>query len=362
MTLPSRLLCLSLLAAACSCDETALEVDEQGQSSDEDNPGAFDASQSAATTVELPIPPREPFASHQGYPDCIHPGVLQSCADGWCRIPAGCFIWGSPEGEPHRGAANEEQGPVTLTRAFEMMQFEVTIEQWESHGFETALWPKINCTAPDCPISGTSWFQALEYANAVSRAHDPPLEPCYVLDECEMIQGRYGCEVLGMNAESVYDCEGYRLPTRAERQYAARAGTTTAYYSGDFTVTEAEHDGASECETLVEPNLDPIAWYCVNSFVGEYKTTHPVGQKLPNAWGLYDMLGNVQEWIHDVNTGRSPEYPASDPFGEIGIKENQRTTMGGSLSQPSMLRAALGLPSVARSPADGFRLVRTLPD
>ena len=346
-----------------------MDVDERGVSQDDGSRDASDASSSdaidaAVTPFELPIPPSDPFASFEAYPDCVHPGVEQDCADVWCRIPAGCFIWGSPESEPRRGAANEEQGPVTLTRAFEMMQFEVTVAQWEGHGFEARFSPTHNCTGQDCPASRISWFQALEYANAVSQAHDPPLEPCYVLDECEMIQGRYGCEVLGMNAESVYDCEGYRLPTRAERQYAARAGTTTAYYSGDFTVTEAQHDTATECETLVEPNLDPIAWYCVNSGVGEYKTrTHPVGEKLPNAWGLYDMLGNVAEWIHDVNSGRSPEYPATDPFGEIGIKESERTIMGGpALGWPSILRSANGLPSVARSPADGFRLVRTLPN
>ena len=82
---------------------------------------------------------------------------------------------------------------------------------------------------------------------------------------------------------SIEGCGGYRLPTSDEWEIAARAGSSTATYNGDL-------DGGS-CESAV---LDPIAWYCGNS--GD--ELHEVGQLEPNAWGLYDMLGNVAEWYH----------------------------------------------------------------
>jgi formylglycine-generating enzyme required for sulfatase activity len=101
----------------------------------------------------------------------------------------------------------------------------------------------------------------------------------------------YGCTGVTFVGLS---CAGYRLPTESEWEYAARAGTTTATYNG----TEA---GAETCEYCSSsPVLDPIAWWCGNS--GD--KTHPVGKNDPsprmaNKWGLYDMLGNVWEWVED---------------------------------------------------------------
>ncbi len=331
--------------------------------------GVRDARATSGTKAEdfvLPKPPTEPFVSNEDFPDCVHPGVQATCEDGWCRVPPGCFIWGSPEWEPDRGANVEHQGPVTITRAFEIMQHEVTVAEWEELGFEAVFSPTYSCQESRCPATKTSWFLAAQYANAASAAHDPPLEPCYVLEGCEFDRGAYGCDVLGMNAPTAYECEGYRLPTRAEWQYAARAGTTTTYYSGDITVTEEEQDVADGCLQLIDPNLDPIAWYCGNSGDGvdiASRRSRPVGMKLPNAWGLYDVLGNAAEWVHDAYTGFSPEYPAADPFGEIGIKESSRTYVGGKATNyPALLRVGKGLDMSAFNPMDGLRLARTLPE
>jgi formylglycine-generating enzyme required for sulfatase activity len=215
----------------------------------------------------------------------------------------------------------------------------------------------------------------LLYSNALSLAHDPPLEPCYAIDGCRVHEGVLVCDckpqgaevttvdpacapTLGMSAETAYECEGYRLPTRAEWQYAARAGTTTTYYSGPMTVTAYQEDHSTECEELRDVNLDPIAWYCVNSG----GMMRPVGGKLPNAWGLYDMLGNAHEYTHDPDRARSPEPMQQDPFGEIGTWQDSRSAVGGNAGGwPSLLRIAggLGLGPLSGSTV-GFRLARTL--
>jgi len=94
----------------------------------------------------------------------------------------------------------------------------------------------------------------------------------------------------------------YALPTEAQWEYAARAGSTTAFYNGGITVTDCSYD----------PNLDKIGWYCYNS---SFKT-HPVAQKTPNAWGLYDMLGNVHEWCQDwYSSSYYASSPSTDPTG-----------------------------------------------
>jgi len=197
------------------------------------------------------------------------------------RIPAGTFIMGSPTTELGR-ESNEVQHQVTLTQDFYMMTTEVTQKQWRDvMGTNPSYF---SACGDNCPVEQVSW-------NAVQTF------------------------IAAMNTRG----EGtYRLPTEAEWEYAARAGSTTAFYNGEIAY--------NSCSPL-DANLNVIGWYCGNSdaaYSGCYDAsssdgpscagTHPVAQKQPNAWGLYDMSGNVWEWCQDWYE-IYPTTAVADPTG-----------------------------------------------
>jgi formylglycine-generating enzyme required for sulfatase activity len=146
---------------------------------------------------------------------------------------------------------------------------------------------------------------------------------------------------------SPYDCPGYRLPTEAEWEYAARAGTFESTYNGTIDA------GHLACE---QPNavLDPIAWFCGNS-----DTTGTAGRRQANPFGLYDMLGHVAEWCHDRYTDYA-QLPTVDP---VGTGSDYFVVRGGSFGDPasSCRAAARGNREYdERDPRVGFRCARTL--
>ena len=128
-------------------------------------------------------------------------------------------------------------------------------------------------------------LDAAELDDSLVPLHDPP-HPALVATLVDDVLDRPFD--LAAAYDTPYDCRGYRLPTEAEWEYVARAGTTTATYNHDLD------DGYHLCQM---PNLvlDPIAWFCGNS----EGRSHEVGTREPNDWGLYDVLGNVWEWCHD---------------------------------------------------------------
>jgi len=238
-------------------------------------------------------------------------GATGGCPAGYVRIAPGTFTMGSPNSEEGHDD-DETQHRVTITRAYCMKATEVTQGEWQAVMGSNPSYFK-DCGA-NCPVEQVSWADAVGYANALSRREGLP--ECYS-----------GSTFSGLG------CRGYRLPTEAEWEYAARAGTTAATYG----------------------KLDSVAWYDENSG----QASHPVGQKQPNAWGLYDMLGNVWEWTGDwygeySGTVTDPTGPATGSY---------RVLRGGSWnSYARNARAALRyyITPVFRLTL-GFRLSRTAP-
>lgn len=219
-------------------------------------------------------------------------------------IPPGAFNMGSPANENGRNETEGPQHTVTISKGFWLGKYEVTQAQWQAVMGNN---PSHFTGDGNLPVERVSWYN------------------------CQEFIGR-------LNAKG----EGaFRLPSEAEWEYACRAGTTTAYYFGD------DSDRLGDC-----------AWYGANSG----KKTHPVGQKKPNAWGLYDMHGNAwewcQDWYHDSYIGAPTDGSAwESPAGRY------RVFRGGSWDNgfTSNCRAAYRRSSTpdTSSYRFGFRVVRT---
>jgi formylglycine-generating enzyme required for sulfatase activity len=201
-------------------------------------------------------------------------------------IPAGTFMMGSPEDEPGR-EVNEIQHQVTLYKPFYMQVTEVTQQQWQE---VIGNIPATSNIGDEYPIETVNWFEAAWFANALSEREGR--SQCYTLTGCSPIPGN-DMECTGVSINT--NCTGYRLPTEAQWEYAARAGTTTAYANPySFDATNTVIDGG------FNSNLVAMGWYYWNDTISGYTGgTKPVAQKQANRWGLYDMHGNVYEWCQD---------------------------------------------------------------
>lgn len=290
---------------------------------------------------------------------------LFEAPDSMVLIPAGEFWMGAPEEEEGRywnhPTYDELLHYVVLTKGFYMDKYEVTQEDFEElMGYNPSYYGPnfLDICGNDCPVETVNWYEAADYANA--RSIRDGLEQCF---ECKLIADDLFCELKDIFSKP-QDCRGFRLPTEAEWEYAARAGTISAFYSGDMLYTERDP---------LDLNLDEIAWYGGNSGSEEngyvcyeftYCSTHPVGKKLPNKFGLYDMSGNVREWTMDwyrEYPEGTPKYPVIDPLGPIS--GTRRIIRGGSYYTDSFVcrsayRASYD-PGYYKSEAIGFRLVKT---
>ena len=260
-------------------------------------------------------------------------------------IPPGTFEMGSPENEPGR-SHTEKLHSVTLTKGYWLGKYEVTQKQWQAIMGNTfsVRW---NCIREDIPVHNIDWY----YANYF----------CKRLNEREIKACR-----LPRNYR-------YVLPTEAQWEYACRAGTKTELNNGkDITaIYKAKFFGFGEALAFLGfefgqgywtdcPNLNEVAWWRNNS----NGKVHPVGQKKPNVWGLYDMHGNVAEWCAD----RWEDYPSNknsfDPISRpantnsLNDRLNDRILRGGCYDSITDCRQAdrfHNIPSVGFEHM-GFRL------
>lgn len=289
---------------------------------------------------------------------------------GFVSISSGVFTMGSPESEPGRNQS-ETQHTVTLTNNFEMSMYETTQGKFTTQmGWNPSNFGPNGADddcGDECPVESLSWFDALVYANALSS--EAGYSECYLLSDivCKdmtnvgtnymncmnTVQGGIDSASIALHAvTSVYDCEGYRLPTESEWEYAARAGTLTAYNNGLDS-----DDSHLSCQ--VPFHLTDIAWYCGNASSKSYE----IGQKLPNPWNLYDMSGNVWEWTWDWYNTIYPG-PVTNPEGPPDGSGNTKTCRGGSWdSSAKNVRSASRAATIPsnRYPYIGFRLARSLP-
>ena len=274
------------------------------------------------------------------------------CDKGWCLIPACTFEMGSPYDEKCRF---DWEGPVhfvTITRPFYMKQTEVTQKEWST--LIDSNPSEFRDCGEDCPVEMVSWYDAVYYANRLSEAEG--FEQCYTLSNPSGTPGtgNYSATVdfAGLN------CKGYRLPTEAEWEYATRAGTKTAYWIGSNIGDVGQEVCAYDPLGILLPEA---AWYGYNSDW----TTHPVGQKAANPFGLYDVHGNVSEWVYDW-FGNYDSFCAEGCEDPRGPDEGSfRVIRGGSWSDGAwFVRAAFrnDFDPRVRYAYVGFRLARSLPN
>ncbi len=211
-------------------------------------------------------------------------------------IPVGKeFVMGYEEPD---GAWDAPKHKVKLTKPFYMSKSEITQKQWAT--VMSGSNPSQYAEGDDQPVEQVTFLRAVEFCNALSRMERKP--------ECYTITGS------GLDAEITCDfsVDGYRLPTEAEWEYACRASTEGDYYGS---------------------SLDAIAWYNGNSG-DQLDKHHAVMQKQPNDFGLYDMLGNVNEWVWDYYDAtyyfKNIDGVMIDPRGPASFETNERVRRGGS--------------------------------
>ena len=273
-------------------------------------------------------------------------------------IPGGEFFMGSPATERGR-SEDETQHRVRIPRRYGMAITETTNEQFArflaavpdyARRWKAATTARFGdpprfakySRTPDSPQVGVSWYDAARYCNWLSELAGLPKDQWVYPDSIDSERG------IDLPSNYLHRF-GFRLPTEAEWEYAARAGTTTSRHFGDD-----------------ESSLAKYAWYDGDT---NRERAYPVAQLLPNQWGLFDMLGNVWEWTFD----RRQPYP-SDEHVTDDVEDTQlhvsnnvaRTRRGGSFAYEWFTVRSAHRGDVTYFPNQtrdgvGFRVARSMP-
>ena len=223
------------------------------------------------------------------------------------RIPAGEFLMGSPDSDEHALNSEKPRHRVRITEPFYLGKYLVTQEQWQAVMGENPSHFK----GPKNPVEQVSWNDSQQFFKR-------------------------------LNARFRTAKGSFALPTEAQWEYACRAGSNSRYFFGDD-----------------ESQLEGYAWYEKNS----EGRTHSVGQKKPNAWGIYDMHGNVSEWCADWSNWyrRGNDSPEDDPSGPPTGELGRRVYRGGHYGRAawycrSAYRDLFGLGPEGRDSRLGLRI------
>jgi len=237
----------------------------------------------------------------------------------FARIPSGSFMMGSPTGEAGRNA-DEAQRRITINYEFYMGKYEVTIGEWKRlmgdlpEAMKTGLDARFKKSDKQ-PVLRVSWNDAKEFIRKLNSQNDRFV---------------------------------YRLPSEAEWEYAARAGTTTPFGIGDGNNVSSSQANFAGNAPYGNASKGKDLWQTTN--VGSYR---------PNKWGLYDMHGNVSEWVEDIWQDNARDLPVDGSANLSRGDASQRVTRGGSWGdQGAGCRSAFHFfsPPANRGTDQGFRV------